>query len=63
MAATPPPASTRTPAPDPRAYPGTPRWVKLAGIAVLLIVLVFGGLHLAGRGVGPGMHAPPAGAR
>ena len=48
---------------DPAAYPGTPRWVKLSAIAVVLIVLLFGGLHLAGRGFGPGMHAPPAGGR
>jgi hypothetical protein len=49
------------PAGAPDAYPGTPRWVKLAGIAVLLLVLVFGGLHLVGRGFGPGMHTPPVG--
>lgn len=44
----------------PAAYPGTPRWVKLSGIVVLLIVLVFGGLHLVGRGLGPGSHLAPA---
>ena len=53
----PSPAST----PVAPSYPGTPRWVKLGGIALLLIVLVFGGLHLAGRGMGPMNHMPPAG--
>ena len=58
MADAPPPTTS-----SPDAYPGTPGWIKLAGILVLLIVLVFGGLHLAGRGLGPGMHVPPAGGR
>jgi hypothetical protein len=41
------------------AYPGTPRWVKLLGIAVLVVVLLViivmvavGGQH------GPGRHLP-----
>ena len=38
------------------AYPGTPRWVIVSGIIVLALVLVFGGLHLAGRGMGPMNH-------
>jgi hypothetical protein len=42
-------------------YPGTPLWVKVAGIVVLALVLVFGGLHLAGRGMGPMDHQAPAG--
>lgn len=42
-------------------YPGTPRWVKLTAIAVLLLVLLFAGLHLAGIGMGPGMHSVPGG--
>ena len=41
--------------------PGTPLWVKAFGIVLLLLVLVFGGLHLAGRGMGPMSHVPPAG--
>ena len=41
--------------------PGTPLWVKAFGVVLLLLVLVFGGLHLAGRGMGPMNHMPPAG--
>ena len=42
-------------------YPGTPRWVKLFGIIVIVLVLLFVGMHLTGRGLGPGDHSPPAG--
>jgi hypothetical protein len=42
-------------------YPGTPRWVKLSGIVVLILVLVLVTAHLAGGGMGPGMHVAPAG--
>jgi hypothetical protein len=55
--------TTATSTRGPDTYPGTPRWVKLAGIVVLLLVLLFGGLHLAGRGFGPGLHTPPASGR
>jgi hypothetical protein len=41
---------------------GTPRWVKVAGIVVLVLVLVFVVLKLTGLGGshGPGRHAPAA---
>jgi len=39
-----------------RPYPGTPRWVKILGIVVILLVLLFVIMHLAGGGMGPGMH-------
>lgn len=44
---------------DPPPYPGTPRWVKVFGIIVLVVVLLFvvllftRGPH---RGHGPGLH-------
>ncbi len=56
--------------------PSTPRWVKVFGIVVIVLVLLFGGLKLfgVGGGHGPGMpmqmpmqggggggDAPPAG--
>ena len=44
-------------------YPGTPLWVKLSAAVVVILVLVFVGMHLAGGGMGPGMHGPPAGGR
>ncbi len=43
------------------AYPGTPRWVVVSGIVVLVLVLLFVGLHLAGGGMGPMNHLAPAG--
>ena len=55
-----PPRSTDTGTPQ---YPGTPGWVKVSGIIVLVLVLMFVGAHVAGRGMGPGMHAPPPGGR
>lgn len=36
--------------------PGVPRWVKLLGIAVVLVGLLFAAMHLAGNGGGPGAH-------
>ena len=45
----------------PTTPPGAPVWVKAFGIVLLLLLLVFGGLHLAGRGMGPMNHVPPAG--
>ena len=44
-------------------YPGTPLWVKVSAAVVVILVLIFVGMHLAGGGMGPGMHAPPAGGR
>jgi hypothetical protein len=39
-----------------RAYPGTPRWVKILVVLAILLILVFVIMHLAGGGMGPGMH-------
>ena len=37
--------------------PGTPRWVKVFGIVVIVLVLVLGILHLTGNSLGgPGSH-------
>jgi hypothetical protein len=36
--------------------PGVPRWVKLLGIAVVVLGLFFGAMHLTGNGGGPGSH-------
>lgn len=40
--------------------PGTPRWVKVFGIVLTVLVLLFGGLKLFGIGGehGPGRHTP-----
>ena len=46
---------------SPAAPPGTPLWVKAFGILLLLLVLAFGGLHLAGRGMGSMSHVPSTG--
>jgi hypothetical protein len=43
---------------DRTSPPGTPRWVKLFGIIALLLVLLFGILHLTGGGLGPDDHGP-----
>jgi hypothetical protein len=38
-------------------YPGRPRWLKVAAvIALVLVVVVFGLLLLVGGGHGPGRH-------
>jgi len=44
-------AETRT-RPDPEAPPGVPRWVKVFGIVLLILILVFVVLHLTGNGLG-----------
>ena len=36
---------------DPDRYPGTPRWVKVSGLVVLVLALVFVALHLAFDGL------------
>lgn len=52
---------------DRESPPSTPRWVKLFGIAVLVLLLLFAGLHLSGKapthmpgsgGIEHGMDAP-----
>lgn len=42
--------------------PGMPRWLKVSGVIVLLVVLLFGGFHLITGGMGgmAGLHAPPS---
>jgi hypothetical protein len=37
-------------------YPGAPRWVKVAGIIALVLVLLVGIMHLSG--VAPTGHTP-----
>jgi hypothetical protein len=37
---------------------GTPRWVKLFGVAAIMVVLLIVGIHLAGGGLGAHMHTP-----
>ena len=44
---------------DLRPYPGTPRWVKILGIIVIVLVVLFATLHLSGSEFGPGMHMNP----
>ena len=45
--------------PSRRAYPGTPRWVKLAAIAsVVLVLVVVLVMALAGGEHGPMRHTP-----
>ena len=41
---------------DPPPYPGTPRWVKVSGIAVGVLLLLAAVLML--HGGGPGRHMP-----
>lgn len=46
------------------SYPGTPRWVKVTGIVILVVVLLVGIIMLTGVGGphGPGRHLPSGGA-
>ncbi len=46
--------------PNHRSPPPTPRWVKLSGIIVIVLVLLFGVLHLTGNSLGgPSGHMSP----
>jgi len=46
--------------PDRGSITSTPGWVKVFGIIVIVLVLLFVILHLTGRGLGdPGGHTPP----
>ena len=39
--------------------PSTPRWVKILGVSVLVLALLFVALHLSGNSLGgPGSHMP-----
>lgn len=46
-----------------RSTPGTPRWVKVLGIAIIVLVLLFVTLHLTGitpmSHTGPMSNMPP----
>jgi hypothetical protein len=42
--------------PDLPTYPGTPRWVKVAGVVAAVLVLIFVALLHAGVIHGPGLH-------
>jgi hypothetical protein len=49
--------------PDSESTASTPRWVKVSGIIVVVLVLLFVVVHLAGgglRGHTPGGHTPPS---
>jgi Mn2+/Fe2+ NRAMP family transporter len=40
--------------------PSLPRWVKIFGIIVVVLIVLLGIVHLAGNGlVGPGSHTSP----
>ncbi|MDQ3692449.1 MAG: hypothetical protein M3464_02310 [Chloroflexota bacterium] len=44
---------------EPSPYPGTPRWLKVFGIIVIVVVLLVVGLMFIGGGEhGPGRHSP-----
>lgn len=45
--------------PDDEAMTGTPRWVIVSGIVVLILIVAFAAFHLAGGGLGG--HIPPMG--
>jgi hypothetical protein len=52
------PSPYRDPSDDTGAGPGIPRWVKVFGIIVLVLVLLFVISLLAGVRHGPGLHTP-----
>ena len=47
--------------PDRGSSPSTPRWVKVFGIIVIIVVLLVGIVMLTGLGGqhGPALHSPP----
>jgi hypothetical protein len=62
--------TTRTeerPMADLPRYPGTPRWVKVFGIVVLVLVALFAILHVEGHGLSDqasfGGHTAPGSGR
>ena len=46
---------------EPREYPGTPRWVKIAGVTFAVLAVLFVVMAISGLGGehGPGRHAAP----
>jgi hypothetical protein len=44
----------------PDTPPTTPRWVKVFGAAIVILVVAVVFLHLTGNSFGPGMHGMPA---
>jgi hypothetical protein len=44
--------------PDRTSTPGIPRWVKVFGIVVIVLILLFVISLLSGVRHGPGLHAP-----
>lgn len=56
-----PPRAAEASGPTVDGRPGTPRWVKVFGIVVIVLVVVFLGVILFGGGShGPARHAPPS---
>ena len=47
--------------PDRESPPSIPGWVKVSGIIVIVLILLFVILHLTGNGFGDHMHTMPAG--
>jgi hypothetical protein len=45
--------------PSEEQAPGIPRWLKISGIIVIILILLFVTLHLAGNSMGSGMHMGP----
>jgi hypothetical protein len=46
--------------PDGGTHTPTPRWVKVLGIIIVVLLLLVGIMVLIGGEHGPGRHAPPA---
>jgi hypothetical protein len=48
----------------PPPYPGIPRWVKVFGsIVIVLVLLIVAGMFIGGGEHGPGRHTPSGDAR
>jgi len=47
--------------PDRGSPAATPRWVRVLGIIIVVLLLLIGIMLLIGGEHGPGRHAPPAG--
>jgi hypothetical protein len=56
------PSDDRDPTPGTEQATAVPRWVKLLGVVLLLLVLLIAVLHLTGNSLGgPGSHLGVAG--